>query len=404
MRETVVIGGGAAGMAAAVSSAREGDHVILLEHTGQLGRKLLSTGNGRCNLTNRRQEPSCYHCADPEFPGRVLAGFGFRETYEFFAGLGLSFRERDGYLYPRSMKASSVREALLSELASLSVDIRTDTVPVKIQRSKDALLVKTADSSFRADAVILACGGKAFPVSGSDGSGYGLAVSLGHRLKTPVPALTFLKGTSPQLKKAAGVRAEGRITLRAAGQVHCCMGELQITESGISGIPTFQVSRYASRALAEGNPVQAELSFLPEYGADDLPGILEERVRSLPGRDAMELLTGWFPDKLAAALLKKAGIPLHIPAASLAARQLKSLAAAIGRFPLEITGTGDFSQAQVTAGGIDVSDVDPETLESRLVPGLYFAGEILDVDGDCGGYNLQWAWASGFLAGKQGRS
>ncbi len=405
MRQTVVIGGGASGMTAAVFAAREGDQVALLEHTDVLGKKLLSTGNGRCNLTNRIQEPSCYHSENESFPFPALKRFGYGKTLQFFRGLGLFFKDRDGYLYPRSFQASAVREALLSELSRLEVDIRTNCVVEEIKAENGRFLVKARDNSFAADAVVLACGGKAAPATGSDGSGYGLACSLGHRMILPVPALTGLLASPNPLKKAAGVRADGTITLyigekekKMAGED---TGELQITDYGISGIPAFQVSRYASRALAEGKMVQAQVNFFSEYEKREAKEILAQALDR--EGDCFQNLCGLFPEKLSAVFLKKTGLPVHIPSKRLEKRKKQQLSELICSFPLNITAVNDFSRAQVTAGGINTDDVWPETMESRLFPGLYFAGEILDVDGNCGGYNLQWAWASGFLAGKQGR-
>lgn len=446
MRRTVIIGGGAAGMTAAIVAAGEGDAVTLLEHTDRLGRKLLSTGNGRCNLTNRRQGAKFYHSENPDFPLPALGRFGFSETLCFFETLGLFFKERDGYVYPRSSQAQTVRDALLAAILGQGVDVRTECRVTKIEAagrkaperktlgSKPAkngredpegsdgagrFLVRTQDISFAADAVILACGGMAAPFTGSDGSGYGLAKALGHRLVLPVPALTGLFASSNPLRKAAGVRTDGTILLyvgEGEDKRLVCQdtGELQITDYGISGIPVFQVSRHASRALSEGIGVSAALHFLPEYGREEAKDLIFRIFRTrtdadpsfLPdtgNRDCMQVLCGLFPEKLAAVLLKRAGIPLHAPAGHPGGKQLQKLSELVCGFPLEISAAGDFSRAQVTAGGIDTREVWAETMESKLVPGLFFAGEILDVDGDCGGYNLQWAWASGFLAGKQGR-
>ncbi len=403
MGQVAVIGGGAAGMTAAVASAEAGDRVLLLEHTDRLGRKLLSTGNGRCNLTNRRQEPSFYHCSEPEFPVKALKRFGYRETLDFFASRGLRFKDRDGYLYPRSSQAQTIRNLLLSELSRLGVEVRTEISITEISVTEGAdrkFLLKTRETSFSADRVILSCGGMAAPVTGSDGSGYRLAAELGHRIVKPLPALVPLYTEGNPLKKAAGVRTDGTVRLYIDGEKAAEEnGELQLTGQGISGIPVFQVSRFAARALEEKRTVTATLDFLPEYREQDsvLDGLLTGN------RDCFAALCGLFPEKLSAALLKKAGIPVHAPADRLTNRQRQTLSSTVFSYPLAITGTGDFTKAQVTAGGIDVKDVDPVTMESRLAPGLSFAGEILDVDGICGGYNLQWAWTSGFLAGKRGR-
>lgn len=407
MRRTLIVGGGAAGMTAAIAAAREGDAVTLLEHTDTLGKKILSTGNGRCNLTNRRQGEEFYHSENPGFPFPALDRFGFEETLRFFGELGLFFRERDGYVYPRSLQAKAVRESLISELSRKTVEIRTGCRIHKAEKmAGGTFLIETEETSFEADALILACGGMAAPHTGSDGSGYRLAESLGHRLIPPVPALTGLFAASNPLKKAAGVRTEGTISLYVEENgkrrlLGSDTGELQITDYGISGIPAFQVSRHGARALSEGKTVSASLNFLPEYRKEEAEELL---LHLLSGEgDALRILCGLFPEKLAAVFLKKAGIPLRVPAGLLGEKRAKTLSGLVCRFPLEIRAVNDFSKAQVTAGGVDTRDVRAETMESELVSGLYFAGEILDVDASCGGYNLQWAWASGFLAGKQGR-
>ena len=410
MRRTVIIGGGAAGMAAAIASAEEGDQVTILEHTDTLGKKLLSTGNGRCNLTNKRQEPACYHSENPGFPVSALKQFGCRETIRFFGRLGLFFKERDGYIYPRASQASAVREALLSALTDRKVEIRTGCrvkeILKEVPEGAERFLVRTEETSVAADALVLACGGMAAPFTGSDGSGYGLAAALGHHLIPPVPALTGLLAAGSPFKKASGVRTDGTITLYLEDKgkrkfAASDTGELQLTDYGISGIPAFQVSRYAARALLEGIPVFAELNFLPEYEEKEAENLL---LHTLSGdKDCFRILCGLFPEKLSAVLLKKAGIPLHAPSGRLDERRKQRLLELSCRFPLEIAAVNDFAKAQVTAGGVDTREVRAETMESKLVPGLYFAGELLDVDGCCGGYNLQWAWASGFLAGKQGR-
>ncbi len=409
MRQVAVIGGGAAGMTAAITAAREHDHVILLEHTAQLGKKILYTGNGRCNLTNRRQAPDCYRCAEPVFVKEALEQFGFDETLDFFRERGLFFKERDGYFYPRSLQASAVRDCLLGGLAEYGVDVRTGFRTSSIIKEDGRFLVAGRETSFSADSVILACGGMAAPATGSDGSGYGLALRLGHRLVEPVPALTGLRTRGTSLKKASGVRTACRVSLyiKKGGQRILAAedtGELQITDYGVSGIPVFQVSRYASRALADGDESWIVLDFLPEYGEEEGDRMLEALLSGeRADRPCQEILCGLFPDKLAAALLKAVKVPSHLPAESLTEKQRAYLKRAVRAFSMTVAEVNPFSQSQTTAGGIDVRDVNGATMESKLVPGLFFAGEILDVDGICGGYNLQWAWTSGWLAGKQGR-
>ena len=404
MEQVVIIGGGAAGMAAAIAAADAGSAVVLLEGGKQPGKKLLSTGNGRCNLTNMVQNPSCYRTSEGSMEEnravwQVIRRFGCEETKQFFGGLGLYFKNRDGYLYPRSSQAQTVLAALVQGMEQRGVDVRTEAKVCGIERREDGFLVRTAEQSFRADRVILCCGGMAAPATGSDGNGYELAKAFGHSVIQPLPALVPLYGESGPLKKAAGVRTDGRITLLVNGKEAASdTGELQITDYGISGIPVFQVSRFASVGLEKGEQVEARISFLPEY---EEPESFLAQVWKKCG-DTLSILNGLFPEKLSMALLKKAGIVLHAPMERIPEKKRKLLTEMITAYPMTVTKTGGFDRAQVTAGGVRLSEVELRTMESKLVPGLQFAGEILDVDGICGGYNLQWAWASGVLAGKRG--
>ena len=402
MEQVVVIGGGAAGMAAAIAAADAGSSVVLLEGGKQPGKKILSTGNGRCNLTNLVQTPSCYHTSEgqeEQTAWQVIRRFGCEETKQFFGSLGLYFKNRDGYLYPRSSQAQTVLSALVEGMELRRVDVRTEAKVCGIEKRDDGFLVRTAEQSFPAGRVILCCGGMAAPATGSDGNGYALAKAFGHQVNPPLPALVPLYGETGPLKKAAGVRTDGRITLLVNGRKAASdTGELQITDYGISGIPVFQVSRFASIGLGKGETVEARISFLPEY---EEPETFLAHLWKKCG-DTLSILNGLFPEKLSIALLKKAGIVLHAPMERIPEKKRAALSELITAYPMTVTKTGDFDRAQVTAGGVRLSEVDLWSMESKLVPGLQFAGEILDVDGICGGYNLQWAWASGVLAGKRG--
>lgn len=419
-RFVTVIGGGAAGLAAAVRAAERGAKVTILEHNDRVGKKILSTGNGKCNFANRLQKPEFWRSGDPDFPWAVISRFPIGEVEHFFESLGIVISERDGYLYPASGQAASILDVLRHRADHLGVRTVVNCHIEEIRDQKkltadpgktaaDRFQIRTDCGNFAADAVILAAGSKAAPKSGSDGSGYAIAEIYGHRIIEPLPALVQLRCAEKFYGKVSGVRVRARVALRdvASGSLLAeDTGEVQLTDYGISGIPVFQVSRYASRAIADGKKIRAELNFWPDLSENELLDMLVQRRAMLGEKDPSEFLTGWFNRKLGNLLMERAGIRFDGAGAvsALTDKDLAKLSRMIHAFPTEITGTNSFEQAQVCCGGIDVCEISPETMESRKRPGLYFAGEIVDVDGICGGYNLHWAWASGFVAGSAAAS
>ena len=289
---------------------------------------------------------------------------------------------------------------------SLGIRIVTECRPETVERDGTGFCVRTSCGAFQGDFLILAAGSKAAPATGSDGSGYDLAASLGHKIVKPLPALVQLKCRGDFFRSIAGVRTEAEVSLYTAGKhgelgdlLASDRGELQLTDYGISGIPVFQVSRYASEALDRKKRVLAVLDFFPSLKDEELFSLLKEQRMYLSDRKAEGFLNGIFHKKLAALFLKAAGVRGEEMAGRLSDKKLLAAAELIKRTVVDVTAANSFDKAQVCMGGVRVKDVDPCTMESRLVPGLYFAGEILDVDGICGGYNLQWAWSSGYAAG-----
>ncbi len=401
-KRVIVIGGGAAGLTAAIAAAGQGADVTILEHTDRVGKKILSTGNGRCNLSNKKIDETCYRCSQNGFPMAVLSQFPLSDTLAFFEGLGLMIKDKNGYLYPHSEQASSVLDALRLETERKRVAVVTGCEVRQIRRGRaGGYTVTCQDRSLEADALVLATGSMAAPKTGSDGSGYELARRLGHRVIRPLPALVQLRCAQKYFKEVAGVRCEARVTLESGRRVLASdTGELQLTDYGISGIPVFQVSRYASVALAKGEPVDAYLNFLPTMKEAQVRAFLSARTRLLGDRLSADFLLGVLPKKLAALLLKLAEIPPAVPVREVRAQAWERLALQLTAFHAQVTAANSFDQAQVCCGGVDTREVDPRTMESRLCPELYLAGELLDVDGICGGYNLQWAWSTGMIAGK----
>ena len=404
-KQVAVIGGGAAGLTAAIWATRSGASAVILEHTDRVGKKILSTGNGRCNLRNSKMEASCYRSGDPQFPMEAISQFGWKDTLRWFSSMGLLCRCRmESYYYPMSDQASAVLDCLRMECSRLGITIRTGIQPERIRRMREGRRsfyeIMTDQGEVRADAVILACGSKAAPNTGSDGSGYELAKSLGHRIIKPLPALVQLRCQGNHYRQLAGIRTEADLKLLVNDrEMWRERGELQITDYGISGIPVFQLSRFAARGMDEGKKVRVMIDFLPFMDKKESRIFLEQRFAEFGDRNGEDFLTGVLHKKLAAVLLKMAGIRLDQPVSSASIRQREHLLRAIKEYEALVSSVNPFANAQVCCGGVDVREVDPSTMESRLMGDIYFAGEILDVDGICGGYNLQWAWSSGKVAG-----
>lgn len=388
-------------MMAAITAAGQGKRVLVLEKMDRLGKKLLATGNGKCNYTNRYQAQECYRSREPEFAWKGIQAFGAQQALDFFHQLGILPRERAGYYYPASGQAASVREALERRLEGLGVEIHTGERVTGLYPGEKGWLIESDHGKYGAEKVILSVGGQAAPVHGSSGDGYDMAQSLGHEIVPVLPALTscILKGDF--MKKWGGVRIQGKITLysKAGEQLAQDRGELQLVDYGISGIPVFQVSRYAAVALHQGDQPYLIMDIMEDYSLRELTQELEQRREALGQYQGVQALDGMLHSKLAAVLLKEAGLSAKQNAGSWSDRQLAKLAQRMKQWKLGIAAVSGFDKAQVTCGGVSTKEVDGKTMESRLCPGLYLTGELLDVDGICGGYNLQWAWTSGYLAG-----
>ena len=410
-RTVAVIGGGAAGMMAAIEAARAGAIVTLIEKNAQLGKKLGTTGNGRCNYTNLNMVDRIggkFRGFHPEFAEAALDVLPPEAVLDWFREIGVEPRFRGSYVYPNSDQASAVVDALREELHRRSVKVHYNAEVKSVQRVEDAyFLIQCTDAVVKADRVILAAGSKAAPKTGSNGDGYFIARKLGHRIVPYVPALCGIRCAGDVFKALAGIRTEAALELVIDG--HCVdreAGELQLVDYGISGIPVFQLSRYAAYALQEGKKAAVYINFLPGFtneAEDPMEYALRmfrQRQERLAGRKMESFFTGLLHQKLGQLLLRMANVRPELQVTELSGKQLRSLASLSVRFKAECVEMNGFQQAQVVAGGVDTTEVDPDTMASRLVPGLYFAGEVLDIDGICGGYNLQWAWASGYVAGR----
>lgn len=405
MGRVIVVGAGAAGMMAAICAAEAGSHVTLLEAMDRPGKKLLLTGNGKCNLTNLEPLlPERYYGTGAGLAREILCRFTVKDTLEFFRKRGLFVYEKNGYVYPVSGQSASVLEILLSELRRLKVKTKYGEKIQHICRTDGELpakfwKVQTSAWTYEAEAVILACGSKAAPSTGSDGSGYALAAQAGHRIISPAPALAPVICKGAFLGALAGVRCRAEVSLYRDKSVLIKKdrGELQWTKYGVSGIVVFQLSRFIS--CSDSGDFFFSINLLPDLDKETLLNVLLQRAKVMGEEKCACLFAGLFHEKLIPVLMNRARISPKAKCAHLSRELLSGFLEYAMDFHLEIVGTRSFDQCQVCAGGVDCHEIDPDTLMSRKAEGLYFAGEILDVDGPCGGYNLQWAWSSGYTAG-----
>lgn len=399
--KVVVIGGGASGLAAAITAAWGGAEVIILEHKDRVGKKILMTGNGKCNLTNVSDYHGKYYGEDVERIYSFLDRFSSQDTIAFFRQMGLYTKEkRDGGIYPVSEQATAVLDVLRSTCIHLGVKVFTECEPVSIKQGMVYYLEqKTQKKQIHFDKLILAAGGTAAPVSGSDGSGYNLAKTLGHHLIRPLPALVQLRCEGNYFKALSGVRAQAGLTLYIDHKIAATEeGELQLTDYGISGIPVFQFSRIAARALSEQRQCQVKIDFLPFFQQGDMEKI-KESISKVAYKTVEEFLSGMAHKKTASLICKQAQIKPDVRVGELPAKKVMSCVEALRKFTVTVKAANPFENAQVCSGGIPLKEVTDQ-LESIYCKNIYITGEILDCDGICGGYNLQWAWATGVLAGR----
>ena len=443
----VVIGGGPAGMAAAIAAAASGAKVILLERKSRVGTKLLSTGNGRCNLGNPLVKPEAYHCAQDEkagesFTASVTSDFGYRDLTVWMESLGIAVTLKNGFAYPRSLQASTVRNALEEKCLALGVKIVTDCLVTSIEKKgenflltceeqipavrpdknkktgksagkasgKSILFGKAKDTAaaaeatglpfqktYHASAVILAGGSKAAPKTGSDGSSYLLAASFGHTIIEPLPALVPLHSSSDLCRKLSGVRVDAACTLYYDGEAQeTITGELQCTDYGISGFPIFQLS---GRALRRP-PAMIKIDFLPDLSASEAMDALLYFRKLNPDKKCRDWLGAFLPDKICEAFCEIQHIPAHQTAKDATKEQVSGLVFSLKNSRFPVVGSEGFDRAQTCSGGVSIREVSQTAMESLLCPGLYLAGECLDIDGLCGGFNLHFAFATGITAGR----
>ena len=416
-----MVGAGAAGLTAAIRAAESGARTVLWNAHPRVGLKILMSGGTRCNVTHRAVEAKDFRGGSQAVVARILRAFPAEAARQWIEGLGVPLKlESTGKYFPQSDDAHSVLSALVDRCEALGVQIVSGARVIRlqpgwrlgIQRVRDSnpfsaqvarhregawpLPAIEPDEWAEARAVILATGGLSFPRTGSDGTGYGLALALGHTLVPPIPALTPLSGPDRLCHVTQGLTVDAELTLRVEGKVsERVRGSLLIAHFGFSGPAALDLSR--SWLRAEGSPREVTASFAP--GTD------VERAWLAQGRvSPRRLLSAWMPERLAEVLCEEAGVDPGAQASQVPREKRGALIHLVAARPLEITGTLGYEKAECTAGGVPLSEVNPSTLESRKAPGLYLCGEILDVDGRLGGFNFQWSWSSGTVAGRSAAS
>lgn len=405
--DLIIVGGGASGLTAAIAAKDFGLDVAIVEGTDRVGKKILTTGNGRCNISNRCvAEPFInYHSNCDNFFSSVLSQFGVDDTLNYFLSLGLPIVPlKGGKLYPQSLQASSVVDILKMSLEDRNIPLYTGCKIKDIHKDKTFKLSTSNDEYklFTCENLILACGGKSAPKTGSDGSAYNLAKNLGHSITKLLPGIVQLKLDYNHLKALSGVKFDGYAKLFIDDkEIKEDFGEILFTDYGISGPPILQISALASQSTSIGKKTEVVVDLMPNYTKDELIDFLECHFALLSHRPILNAFIGVINKKIIPVLLKECGITdLHMPCYELSWKEKNKLVQTLKCWRFTCTGTNDFNQAQVTIGGVTASEINPDTLESKLVPNLHFAGEIMDVHGDCGGFNLQWAWSSGYVAAK----
>lgn len=402
MPKVLVVGGGAAGMMAAISAKINGAEVVVLERNNRVGKKILATGNGRCNYTNINLSIDNYHGKNPKFAYSCLSKFGVAETLDFFERLGITPAiEEKGKVFPLSFQSSSVLDVLRFELEDLGVELLTDVFVIGINKGEKFELILEDGRKVYGDKVILATGGCAAPNTGSDGNGYTLAKSMGHSIVEVFPGLVQLKLEGDIFKQVDGVKFVGTAGLYVGNElIKEDRGDILFTNYGISGPPILQLSRTALEYLNNNKAIELKISIIDSKTEKELFDYLIYRFGFMAKKTIEKGLIGLINKRLILPILKEVNIDKNKQISYLSNEEVRRLANILTDWRFNISGSKSFKDAQVTAGGINTDEIDSSTMESKLVEGLYFAGEIVDIDGDCGGFNLQWAWSSGYIAGE----
>lgn len=401
--KVAVIGGGASGLMAALAAARAGADVTIYEHNSGVGKKILASGNGRCNIINTTSSADDYSGADPQFVTYALKQLCFNYFEKFCLSIGLVLDIKDdGRCYPLSNEAKSVLIAFKSAVSKAGVKILIDTQVTAISKKENRFIIETSSAKNLFDKVLIATGSEAAPQLGATADGYTFAKNFGHEIMPTYPSLVQLRLNSKNHHKMAGVKTTAEVTLIIDGKLkEKVQGDILFTSYGISGLAILDISQRVSNALLNKQRVNITLNLLPRYDRQHLANIIEKLLASVPQYDIHTALCGVIPAKIATYLLEEAAISLSTTVSTLNSKEIKKLTHLLGEWKFEVSDTHGFQHAEVSGGGVSTAQINNKTMESKLVEGLYFAGEVLDIVGKRGGYNFNFAWASGMLAGKE---
>lgn len=400
--ETIgIIGGGASGLVAAITAKSNKNKVIIFERNQECGKKILVTGNGRCNYTNENQNIEYYHSKDKDLIKEIINEKNIKKMQVFFQHLGIVPRIKNGYYYPFSNQASTIKDALVREQKKKQIQIKNNFLVEKIIQDQNKFIVCSKTEKVMVDKLIIATGSKAAPKTGSDGTGYSFLKELGHTIIKPLPALVQLKSNEGFQKDWAGIRTEAAITLYENNQkIRVEQGELQLTDYGVSGICIFNLSYDIARGLDENKEERLEINFLPFLEPKEITSWLEDQYKVIRNKNIQEQLEGVLNKKLVKIILKKSNICPTKEWSNLTIEEKETLGITLGSFPLKIIGTNSFDKAQICSGGVSLKEINLKTMESKKIKNLYMIGELIDLSGDCGGYNLTIAWITGLLSGE----
>jgi predicted Rossmann fold flavoprotein len=400
MADMIVVGAGAAGLIAAITSARAGNKVTLLEQNSKTGKKILVSGNGKCNIDNKYINPTRFHSQDPNFIEKVLEGYGVDIVEKFFTSIGLELTEgKEGKMFPLSLQASSVVELLEYEAKRVGVQIVCDCAVTSISKESETFTLETTQGTKTCTKLLLASGSPAAPQLGGSNSGYAFATKMGHTLIPRHPSLVQLCSEEEWVKGASGVKVAGLAKLYANGEyITEKKGDLLFTNYGISGLAILDLSREVSTRLADYDYCELNLDLMPEMSKEKLTNLLLNRIQQESNKPLTLWLQGVINKKLIAIIVEQSKSKVKVEK-ELNRKEINKIVHAIKNLKLSINDTKGFKGAEVATGGVNTTEVNPQTMESKLVPNLYFAGEILDVDGDRGGFNFHFAWVSGLRIG-----
>ncbi|HHH19199.1 MAG TPA: NAD(P)/FAD-dependent oxidoreductase [Campylobacterales bacterium] len=400
MVDVVIVGAGASGLVAAIVAARRGKRVLIVEKNNKVGKKLLATGNGRCNITNQRPTSERFYSQSPSFIPQVLEGHSYQSIKQFFKSIGLELIEaKEGKAFPMSLQASSVVDLLAFECEQLGVQILCACTVHSIGYTEGAFTVTHDQGKVVCEKVVLATGHQSAPQLGGVMDGVAFAQGFGHRVIKGFPTLVQLTSPLPHLKRMAGVKVEGRVRMKAGNATLEKQGDILFTNYGLSGLAILDISRFVLDELRQTPTVTLALDIMPKMSREQLIALMKKSLRKKSQKPLETWLQGFLNRKLILPLLEPLRLPI-LTESQITPQHIEAIVDRIKHFPFPIDGSRGYKGAEVATGGVDTREVNPKTMESKKQKGLYLTGELLDVDGDRGGFNLHFAWVTGIRAGE----